>query len=908
MKKIGLWCLGLCWAGLVGAAELSVDFTFSADDVELVAAGEYTVVGLAGGSRVVDEAGAPSIPAKFANVLIPSGAQNVSVSASGGWTLLAEGITPYPAQPRSPKSKPRLPFVPANDRYASAEAWPAETATFQGDQDMQGYRFVSVRVNPLAYVGAEKKLYLREKVTVTVTYDAPVAAKSILPKQASLFGPLVDSLVVNPEAEAQFAPAVKAVAPKAALDYLIITSPALSNAFQQIADYRASAAGGGYTTRVLTTNTIAADYSGADLQAKIRACISNCVATLGTTMVLLGGDDTIVPTRYCYGNVDGTIETNMPTDLYYSGLSGSWNSDGDGQYGETTDGVDMAWDVVVARLPMRTVANVTTYLAKVTTYEAGWNVTNKIILGGPYAWDTYTLNNRPSDDVTVDGHAGFRATSPINHTSVSDSEAWLRRLYRDYIRPRWPAQVSIMCDTLTSWDSSTGGDYSQSAANTAAKFNLNYTHLMFSGHGAPQEWGLESGSFDSTDASSQTGLTAFVYTDACLTGHFDKNSNKIDGYTYTTEPCLGEGFLRNTRPLGGALAHMGCARYGWGEPDAAPASNTSDGGPSTVYAQKFYTRMYETTNRTLGVAFAMHKADMISSCGSDGSERWIQFGLNLLGDPALKMPTGVTTPTAPSFGANPGPLGATTGVARTFTVTATGNPTPVLALQSQTASSGYGFVPATGVLTYTPPAGDVGSRTFTFVATNTQGAATQTVSVTVTLAAPPAPASVWASATNTTSFTAAWSAAAAATGYQLDVATSSSFGGSGGGGSNLVEEGFASASPSGWTMSGVGTYSSSPYVGSLLSGTYSIKFDTTADYALTPAFAAGATNLQFWAYGNGTGTASTFAISGLVNSAWTLVDTVAIATNAGTYRVALDSQTTQIGLYFTKNGYNVALD
>ena len=908
MRLAGLF-VAMAWIPAALAAELSVDFTFSADDVELVAAGDYTVVGLADGSRVVDEVGAPSIPVKFANILIPSGAQNVSIAASGDWSLLAEGITPYPAQPRNPKSKPRLPFVPANDRYASAEAWPAETATFQADQDMQGYRFVSVRVNPLAYVGAEKKLYLREKVTVTVTYDPAVATKSILPKQASLFGPLVDSLVVNPEAESQFAPAVRTTAPKAALDYLIITSSGLSNAFQRIADYRSSAAGGGYTTRVLTTNTIAADFSGTDLQAKIRACISNSVATLGTTMVLLGGDDTIVPARYCYAAVtsQSTTETNMPTDLYYSGLSGSWNADGDAIYGETGDSVDMAWDVVVARLPMRTATQVSNYLTKVQTYEAGSPVTNKIILGGPYAWDTYTGTDRPSDDVTVDGHAGFRETSPA-HTSVSDSEAWLRRLYRDGIRSQWPAQVGIICDTLTSWDTSSCGSYSQSANNTQSAFNKNWTHLMFSGHGAPQEWGLESGSYDDSNASSMTGMVAFIYTDACLTGHFDKNSNSIDGYSYTTEPCLAEAFLRNANTLGGALCYMGCARYGWGEPDAAPASNTANGGPSTVYAYKFYDRMYETTNRTIGVAFAMHKADMASSSGTYAEERWIQFGVNLLGDPAIKMPTGEEIPAAPTFGANPGPVSATTGVAKTFTVSASGSPTPVLSLQSTTASTGYTFTAASGLLSYVPPTADVGTQTFTFRATNTQGVATQIVSVTVTLAPPSAPASVWAGATNTTDFTAAWSASAAATGYQLDVATNASFGGSGGSGSNLVEEGFASATPSGWTIAAGGTYSSSPYVGTNLSGTYSIKFSATGNSAVTPTFAAGATNLQFWAYGNGTGTASTFAISGLVNSAWTLVDTVAIATNAGTYRVALDSQTTQIGLYFTKNGYNVALD
>ncbi len=810
MKKraIGLaWLfLALAWIPAAVAAELSVDFTFSAGDVELAPVGEYTVVGLADGTRVMDEVGAPSIPAKYANILLPAGAQNVSISAAGDWTVLAEGITPYPAQPRSPKSKPRPAFVPASGRYASAEAWPAETATYQGDHDMQGYRFVSVRVNPLAYVGAEKTLYFREKVTVTVTYDAAPTTRTILSKQKSAFEPLVDSLVVNPADASAFAPAVRTTAPKAALDYLIITSSGLSNAFQRIADYRASAAGGSYSTRVLTTNTIAADFSGTDLQAKIRACISNSVATLGTTMVLLGGDDTIVPTRYCSVSVtsQSTDETNMPTDLYYSGLAGSWNSDGDLIFGETGDNVDLAWDVIVARLPMRTATQVSNYLTKVQTYESGSPVTNKIVLGGPYAWDTYTGTDRPSDDVK-DGHATYRSTSPA-HTSVSDSEAWLRRLYRDGIYSNWPATVGLICDTITSWDGSTCGDYSQSANNTQAAFNKNWTHLMFSGHGAPQEWGLESGSYDDSNASSMTGMVAFVYTDACLTGHFDKNSNSIDGYSYTTEPCLAEAFLRNANALGGALCYMGCARYGWGEPDAAPASNTANGGPSTVYAYKFYDRMYETTNRTIGLAFAMHKADMASQCGSNAEERWIQFGVNLLGDPAIKMPTGEDVPAAPTFGANPGPVSATTGVAKTFTVAASGSPAPVLSLQSTTASTGYTFTAGTGLLSYTPPTNDVGTNTFTFRATNTQGVATQVVIVTVALAPPQAPASIWASSTNTADFTAAWSAVATATGYRLDVATNGSFGGSGGSGSgtNCYHNGTLGAGTGGtWTETGL---------------------------------------------------------------------------------------------------------
>ncbi len=750
----------LTMAGPVLAArQWSVDFTFSPDDVVLTAGDEYTVIGLKDGGRVVDEAGAPSIPAKFANILLPAGAENVSITARGDWTLLAEGLVPDPAQPPCPKNRPRPASVPANDRYASPHPWPANMASLQGVHDMLGFRFLSVRVNPLAYVGAERKLFWCRKVTVVVSCDVPAATRRILSRQARLFAPLVHSLVANPADLDAYAPDVLRSEPKATLDYLIITSASLSNAFSQIADYRASAAGGGYATRVVTTDAIAAACPGVDIQEKIRACIRDSVATLGTTMVLLGGDDTIVPDRDC----QAMEEAGMPTDLYYSGLSGNWDADGDSIYGETNDAVDLAWDVVVGRLPMRTARQVGDYLNKVVAYESKPPASNRLFLAGCLAWDSYTGTNRPGDDVTADGHPAFRSTSPP-HDPVCDTEAWLRRLYRDGIHSNWPATVGILCDTLSSWDVASCGDYAGSVANTLASFNQNWTHLMFSGHGSSTGWGLETGEFSTSDAMSQTGLTAFVYTDACMTGAFD------------TETCLGEGFLRNPRPQGGALAYMGCARAGWGSPDAPPADNTSDGGPSTVYAYQFYRRLYETTNRTVGVAFAMHKADMVAQSGQDNCERWIQFGVNLLGDPALMMPSDVSTPAAPVFGANPGPLGATTGVEQTFAVLAGGRPAPAVQLWNATATTGsYAFAAATGVLSYAPPVSDVGAQVFLFRATNSEGVAWQPVVVAVSLALPAAPATICARTTNVADFTATWSDVDVGLTYRLDVSSNGLF-------------------------------------------------------------------------------------------------------------------------------------
>ncbi|MGD9612300.1 MAG: MBG domain-containing protein [Kiritimatiellia bacterium] len=250
--------------------------------------------------------------------------------------------------------------------------------------------------------------------------------------------------------------------------------------------------------------------------------------------------------------------------------------------------------------------------------------------------------------------------------------------------------------------------------------------------------------------------------------------------------------------------------------------------------------------------------------------------------------------------------GATALVAMAFTVTAGGNPAPTLALESEDAAGSVAFTPATGVLAYTPATNDVGSRSFTFTASNTAGTATQTVTVAVA-AAPTDIPTVGVANVTTNSFTVNWTACTGATNYQVQVATDTNF--VAGSSSEALTEDFATltdtAVPSGWSTdkSSDLDYTGEPYVGAAAPA---YKFGTSGQWLASPAFAPGATNLQFWAYGNG-GAGSTIAVSALVASAWTLVDTVAIAANDGTYTVALDPQTTQLKFGFTKV-YNCGFD
>ncbi len=106
-------------------------------------------------------------------------------------------------------------------------------------------------------------------------------------------------------------------------------------------------------------------------------------------------------------------------------------------------------------------------------------------------------------------------------------------------------------------------------------------------------------------------------------------------------------------------------------------------------------------------------------------------------------PTGSATtlpgdPVAPVFV----PVAVQTAyVGRTLSllVEASGIPDPEISLTGATASSGFSFTPDTGRFNYQPPAGDLGLRSFTFVAANSAGSVTQLVSVLVTNAPPEAP-------------------------------------------------------------------------------------------------------------------------------------------------------------------------
>lgn len=648
-KKLLAWRVGLMIASLSilfgsnaaaggkgqgQSGEIVLRFEFSEGDISFGKYNGYDTVELEGGLIDDKEEGVPAVPSQYVNVLVPAGATVRSVSATANEDLIKSDILILPVQPPLPTSKTPLPFVgPKAEAYASTVKMPAEIARRENTHRMRGWTFVSVRLNPLRYVAKSRELYLAREITVTVTYDAP-SARPVAPggRGKGRFKRMVQGLVVNPTqigtepaySDSETVPTGGAEgAATGACDYMIITSEALASTFQTLANHRA--AHDGFSTEVVTIEWISANYDGTrpdggtDVQTKIRNCIIDYFNNNDTEYVVLGGDDSVVPDRDCYVQASSYSFSDMPCDMYYAGLDGTWDDwDADGVYGEADvggisnqDEDDFAVDVTVGRIPVRTAGQATDYINKLIAYDTNppMDIAKKFIMGGKQLWNTYTGSNRPSDKV-YDGHMQFQDD---NHPSVSDAEMWDRRNYRDYVYANaWDAsQIGCIFDTLTSWDTSMGGDYSAGAANMVTRFSEGWNFCTFSTHGATTLWATESGYFNTASAFSLTGPINFVYSPACSTCAFD-----------LADPALCEALLRNAN--GGSLILVGSGRYGWG-------------GTSWDYMRMWLEAIFGQGIVIAGEAFDWHKAYYAAGSGYYSTTRWLQIGTGLMGDPALRI-------------------------------------------------------------------------------------------------------------------------------------------------------------------------------------------------------------------------------------------------------------------------------
>ena len=377
-----------------------------------VEVGEFEIVDMDGGQRVraegfgvMGESGKPDLPGKIFALAVPPGAEVISVGVEPVEAVTLDGsyqILPTPLRRVLGEEDPAVAEAWLTEwqqtrdaAYASDRPYPENPAVVVGVGAFRRYQLVEVRVAPFRYKPTDGTLGYYPELTIRIDYSLPDNESP----QASWSSPRLDKkarqIVANYSEVRAWYPDEAQPPDQETHDLVIITTAALVDAVQPLVDHELLK---GRSPAVVTVESIEAAHTAPDRAAAIRVFLRSVYGSTawGVEDVLLVGDPAQVPMRECcldlgYGN--------PRTDFYYAELSDSdadsWDSDGDGCYGEENDTLDLYSEVNVGRIPWSDPVVVDRVCRKSGAYERNTdpNYKRNILVMGSYFWaDTDTAH------------------------------------------------------------------------------------------------------------------------------------------------------------------------------------------------------------------------------------------------------------------------------------------------------------------------------------------------------------------------------------------------------------------------------------------------------------------------------------------------------------------------------------
>jgi|GEM_PF-4226297 len=387
MKKyIGITLL---FFSVISATEISFTVETPLAQLSLVPEDTFTMVSI-GGFEYEQRFGAPMLPIISKKFCIPTNEAVVSYNIMAIDSIVVPGqYLVFPVQPPEPMSGGVF-YPPDSTIYNSVSPFPEEIVNFSSPHYMAGVKTTDVRVNPVRYCPALRKLVLYTHLEIKLILGpspsnaCPVVKRSLKQHQDILNSTKI--VVDNPEQVEVFTTSPPIVPdslfaseqwPPGPWTFVIITTADMRDEFQMLADWRIDK---GLRTRIVTKEWIEVNLQGRDIQEKIRKYIKDVYSRLGTQYVLIGGDEEIIPTRIAYAGLEDPDYNNVPSDLYYSDLEGWWDGDWEGtgadnifcNFADLTlpkDSVDFDPDVSVGRISVSTETEAAEFINKLLIYE-----------------------------------------------------------------------------------------------------------------------------------------------------------------------------------------------------------------------------------------------------------------------------------------------------------------------------------------------------------------------------------------------------------------------------------------------------------------------------------------------------------------------------------------------------------
>jgi len=357
----------------------------------------------------------------------------------------------------------------------------------------------------------------------------------------------------------------------------------------------------GLSSTVISIESIMETYQGFGMEAEqaLRSFLRDAYDKWITEYVVIVGDGQVMPMRQLRA-VGAPYIDDLPSDLYFQCLDGSFDSDGNGIYGEPTDGadrldgrpgedIDLYAELAIGRVAIQDAVAMSNWVAKVARYE-----TDRLAGTKPYLRGALLLGE----------YLGFGGVS--DYATPMMEEIRLGTSEHGY-RTEGFAALDIHTNIVTLYDD----ERPWTKYTAAAYINSNqFSVLNHLGH-SDYNYNLK---FYSRDIPFllNNDRPAFLYTQGCWPGAFDMD-------------CIAGEFLggSSTNALFGGVFN---SRYGWGDFD------TTD-GPSQRYNRWFWHGFFGELIPVTGILNQMAHERNAARIDEDYM-RWCYYESNLHGDPA----------------------------------------------------------------------------------------------------------------------------------------------------------------------------------------------------------------------------------------------------------------------------------
>ena len=572
------------------------------------------------------KAGAPLLPHILNDFLLPQGEIVESIKiVSKEYYPIRENILIQPAGKDIPLSKlvsASSIIEPDSKIYNKDEFYPVNIVQNYTTEFLNGHSIGSLAIVPLNFNPVKRSVNFLKEIELEIVTAADNRGSDALKflRKNSQTQNRIKKIVENPNMLDRYNySSAKTGKEGDEVDLLIITSEALSSAFNDFIEYKEAT---GYFVKLVTTGSIYGDYSGRDKQEKIRNCIIDYYQNKNLKAVLLGGDsapgneaDNIIPHRGFYATNGGSYyDLDVPSDMYYGCLDGSWNDNDNSKWGEVGED-DLLAEITVGRICADNESDIQKHLNKVIKYSDTPVVEdiNKAAFIGEKLWSD------PEPDGTYGGTAmeelitgasinGFNTVGIPDHFIPT-------RLY----------------ELDGSWSKD---DIYEIFNETGVNILCHLGHSMTNYNMKLQQDDITTANFQN---NGDTRGYVIGYSQGCYAGSFDNRGTVENDYTYGD--CMAE---KLTNLATGEVAFIANSRYGWG------STGGTDGG-SHLVNRHFIDAIFNDNFTKIGMASQSSKEKNIAMMDIHGALRWSCYEATLFGDPTMDIWTDTPTDFNPNF-------------------------------------------------------------------------------------------------------------------------------------------------------------------------------------------------------------------------------------------------------------------